>query len=432
MMENRTIAWTGRGQTRVSVIKIAWVCLGLVIVSVFLAALPYYHEAMQQICVNENCYQFQLIGAEDLALRQIGASVDFYAAYTTVVAYLALIGCFAAAALIFWRQPGMTMAAFVSFDLLLFSSIFLQAQLEPLTAAVAIARPIVSVLQATAIAFVLVFYFLFPGGRFFPRWTRRLLVVIIAYVAVLSFYSSVPAMMNLATPLDTFLFLIFLGGVFVGTAIQIHRYRTVSTTNERQQTKWVILGLATVGSVVMAYSIWPRVLPGLRSPGLQHVVYYLVGGTLNVLVFYFFLLCFAIAILRFHLWDIDVIIRKTLVYTVLTALLAVVYFGTVVLLQSLFGRLTGVEQSTLAVVFSTLAIAALFTPLRRHIQDGIDRRFFRKKYDAQQVLVRFAQTVVNETNLDALTAELVRVVQDTLQPERVSIWLKDREPRDHD
>jgi hypothetical protein len=93
-------------------------------------------------------------------------------------------------------------------------------------------------------------------------------------------------------------------------------------------------------------------------------------------------------------------------------------------LQRLFGALTGIEQSTLAVVVSTLVIAALFTPLRRRIQGTIDRRFFRKKYNAQQVLAQFAQTARDETDLDALTGELVRVVQETLQPEHVSVWLR--------
>ena len=111
-----------------------------------------------------------------------------------------------------------------------------------------------------------------------------------------------------------------------------------------------------------------------------------------------------IVVLRYHLFDFDVIIRKTLVYTVLTALLALIYFGSVVLLQRMFGSLTGVQQSPLAVEVSTLAIAALFTPLRRSIQNAIDRRFFRKKYDAQQVLAQFALTARDETDLDTLTA----------------------------
>ncbi|MCB0239384.1 MAG: hypothetical protein KDH08_12225, partial [Anaerolineae bacterium] len=126
---------------------------------------------------------------------------------------------------------------------------------------------------------------------------------------------------------------------------------------------------------------------------------------------------------RYRLWDIDVLVRKTLVYASLTVLLALVFFGVVTLMSSLFSAVSG-QQSALAIVVSTLVIAALFNPLRRRLQEGIDRRFFRRKYDAQQVLARFALTARDETDLDALTAELVGVVQETMQPSHVSIWLR--------
>jgi hypothetical protein len=204
----------------------------------------------------------------------------------------------------------------------------------------------------------------------------------------------------------------YLGVMIVALVTLFLRYRS-GDERLRLQIRWL--------GWLLGVGILLGVIPFERLFGTQ-VAYWLL---LITYIFWqsFLALGIGIAVLRHNLWGVDIVIRKTLVYAALTALLALFYFGSVVLLQRLFGALTGVEQSPLAVVISTLAIAALFTPLRRRVQDGIDRRFYRKKYDAQRVLAAFAVTARDETDLDALTGELARVVQETLQPERVGVWL---------
>lgn len=192
----------------------------------------------------------------------------------------------------------------------------------------------------------------------------------------------------------------------------IVRFRRAAAV-ERQQIKWL---LYASGLFVLVYV--PLLLVQGEPEGFL--------GDLSNLLLGLALLSFpaaiGIAILRYRLFDIDIIIRKTLVYALLSGLLALVYFGLVVLLQAVFESTAG-EQSPIAIVISTLVIAALFAPLRRRVQDVIDRRFFRQKYDAQQVLEQFGQRAQEETDMAGLTAELLQVVQETMQPQNVSLMM---------
>jgi hypothetical protein len=194
---------------------------------------------------------------------------------------------------------------------------------------------------------------------------------------------------------------------------------------ERQQLKWVAFAAVLAALFLVGQPlIW---LAGL-------LIGYVLGGDLpslnrslenllNVAFIVFLYSGVGIAILRYRLYDIDLLINRTLVYGALTVSLALVYFGGVISLQGLLRALTG-QGSQLAIVASTLAIAALFNPLRRRIQDFIDRRFYRRKFDTAKTLKVFSAKLRDETDLEALNSELLAVVRNTMQPEHVTLWLR--------
>ncbi len=209
-------------------------------------------------------------------------------------------------------------------------------------------------------------------------------------------------LLDIVVPIGFFSIMIIL----VLAAVSVFfRYRSAGPL-VRAQLQWFILGSLVYASIfVFSLAL------GAKYPGLFN---------LGVIAIY---LAIGIAITRYRLYDIEVVIRRTLTYGALTVTLALVFLGAVTLLQMVFSAVSG-QRSAIATVISTLLIAALFSPLRRRIQNDIDRRFYRKKYNAEQAIERFTAKARQETDPAALSAELLAVVAETMQPEKVTLWLK--------
>jgi hypothetical protein len=209
---------------------------------------------------------------------------------------------------------------------------------------------------------------------------------------------------------------VLFGAIILSALSLVFRYRHAGGV-ERQQIKWFAYAAVLFGGSLVFSGFLGQDLPGIWDALFETVTFvplYVAVG---------------FAILRYRLYDIDMIINRTLVYGSLTVSLAVVYFGGVAITQAIFRALTGQEQQPqLAIVVSTLVIAALFNPLHRRVQAFVDRRFYRRKYDAAKTLAAFSAKLRDETDLEALNNELVGVVRETMQPAHVSLWLRSDTP----
>jgi hypothetical protein len=253
-------------------------------------------------------------------------------------------------------------------------------------------------------ALLLGWYF-FPDGRFIPGWTRWLAFAFAAWTVVILITGGTGSWSFLTH------FWASAGWYSTGALAQIYRYIRVSSPIQQQQTKWVVFG-STLAFFAFVVRTLPIVLaPSLFKPGIFSLLYTLLTRPLMYLFMLLIPLSIGISILRYRLWDIDILIRRTLIYGVLTAALALIYFGGVVMLQVGFRALTG-QTSQLAIVASTLTITALFSPLRGRVQMTIDRRFYRHKYNAAQALAAFSATVRDEVDLNRLTGQLLALVEE--------------------
>lgn len=391
---------------RILALRAIWIVLALTLAVYFVANIPTFLHSSQSVCTaanSSNCPTGKLTPAYVHTLDRMHASVALAAGILTALILAISMLYWAVGVLIFWRRSHEWIGLLTSFLLVMLGAVGIDA-FSPIPG-----QPLINlvgdIVDAILAPAMLLFVMSFPTGRFTPRWTW------IAFALALPVW----ALPNFSLGLSLLGAILAVAALLIPIAVQIYRFRRVYDAVQRQQTKWFVIGV----SVVIALFTVEGLLGGVFA---RSVWYQLLSGQMWLLIWIILLASVSIPILRYRLWDIDVLVNRTLVYVSLTGTLAAIYLATVVGFQSLFRAITG-QDSGLAVALSTLIIAALFNPLRHRIQDLIARTFYRRRYDATRVLAAFGATCRDETDLEELRDVLLRAVGDTVQPFNVSLWL---------
>jgi hypothetical protein len=405
------------GRSRL-ILRSTWVALAAIVLALNAAGLPTSYAKYKSVCTSAGCAHSEEIARltpEGVrALRDFSLSPGFYGAYVGVVLpEVAALTFATVAGVIIWHKSDDRVALFSAFALLVFGGTAFNSDVSEAAAAAypALSLPVYLLEYVGQVAYT-IFFYVFPDGRFVPRWSRWLVLVWAVLLVPDVFFPRSP--LNL---LDGPLFFGLIGGAVLA---QAYRYRRVSTPVHRQQTKWVVFAMAVAGAGLVGTSTLGTAVPAIEQSG---PLGQMIGTTLSEGFVLLIPLSIGVAMVRSGLYEIDIIINRTLVYGSLTATLALIYLGCVIGLQYVLRALT-VEGSNLTIVASTLLIAALFAPLRRRIQSLIDRRFYRNKYDAKKTLEAFSAKLREETDLGTLSDHLVGVVGETMRPAHVSLWLR--------
>jgi len=398
---------------------IIWSAILVTVLALFTLSLP---ERYQKLAAN----------VDARPLDQLNLSAESYAAYIVALDVMVALAHILIGTVIFLRKPNDRMAFFVSLTLIINGCILPLTELANAAGVYPVLAWVDRAIIYLGMVSSIVLLYVFPDGKFVPRltgflsvvWALLMMVGIVSRSAGLGFGAW-------SVPIQFAVVILFAG---TGFFAQVYRFKNVSRPIERQQTKWAMLGLAAacIGPVLVV----ANVLPGSSGPEVPNVMYQRVGGSffttsfllgLTAATFFklsslLFPLSFAIAILRYRLWDIDILIRRTLVYGLLTGTLLIVYLSGIILTQAILGLFA--PSSSLSLVLSTLGTIALFNPLRNRIQSGIDRRFYRSRYDLEQIFEAFTKRLRDQVDPDEISAQLLGVLEGTLQPGHASLWLK--------
>ncbi|HLW03684.1 MAG TPA: hypothetical protein VKT82_33870 [Ktedonobacterales bacterium] len=380
-----------------------WVVLALVLAANFVANLPSYYQSSQVLCtqLETGCPTGQLTPAYTYFLAQFHLSVAVVGVLFASLTIAVSLAYWVVGLLLFWRKSQEWIGLYASLLLIMLGAInifgFTAVQAPQLV------QILTNSIDTAVSLGGIVFFFIFPTGRFTPLWTLALCILFL--LGTLPFVPPIVGVLLFSLVI----------------VVQVYRYVRVYDAVQRQQTKWFVFGFGFGTLCLAIYYLLGAVVPGLDAPDSW---YQLLNPFTWLWLWALLLLSISIAILRYRLWDIDALINRTLVYASLTALLVALYVGLILAAQAVLHAINGtLDQQPLVIVGSTLIIAALFQPVRHRIQNLIDRRFYRRKYDAEKVLAAFGATLRTEVDVDTLRDQLLAAVQETMQPAHVTLWL---------
>ncbi len=397
-------------------LALAWAAWGVVAaaaVALFVASLPAYYDQLRTACTGSVCISHQLTPEGVLSLRKLGLSVDFYAAYSVALAVLFTGACLAIAAVISWRVPGERMALLGALMLVLFGIVFPETP-----RALMMTYPLwywpISCMAFLGFVSAILFINLFPGGRFVPHWTRwtALVWIVVAGQGIFFPNSTEQPWVSLFNTLG----FVCAAGASLGALV--YRYLREADQTQRQQVKWVVFGVTTgIGGIVVV-ALLGVVFPALGQPGLFDTL-----GVRSAQTFLLLLipLSIGVAILHYRLFDIDLIVNRTLVYGALTACVVGLY----VLVVGAFGALLQARGNLLISLLATGLVAVLFTPLRDRLQRAANRLMYGERDDPYGVLSRLGQRLEATLEPEATLPAVAETVAQALKLPYAAIALKE-------
>src|SRR6266496_106091 len=378
-----------------------WITLVVLTLTIFGASLPVYAAQLRTPCAGSACWYTQLSPEQAGTLKGMGLSLGDYSGYTVALTLASVVVCLVVSTLIVWRRPDDRMALLVALTLVTFGPLAVTFGVSASPSPWRVPNECLSFL---ALSLLVLVFLLFPSGQFVPHWMRWTPVLFLAGLVPTAFVA--PLMPN--TLVEWLTYLVSLGVLVTVALLQLYRYRHVSSPLQRQQTKWVVFGLAVPVTVDLIVTVPYLIFPVLAE---RSSLYLLVQNVVFPFLPLFLPLSFGFAMLRYRLWEIDIIINRTLVYGTLTAIVIGVY----VLVVSILGTLLHTFGDFPIALLATGIIAVLFQPLRARLQRGVNHLMYGERDDPYAVLSRLASrleaTLVPEAILPTIVETTARALK---------------------